>query len=104
MLCKVIATPAKVGTGMWKGWNFTPDDGRALQPGELRITYNPRMRESIESMLKQAKKDYKADIHAYWVQHKASKASLEMTARMRAVYAEHEKFLRAGRDLKHPRL
>lgn len=104
MLCKVIATPAKVGTGMWKGWNFTPDDGRALQPGELRITYNPRMRESIESMLKQAKKDYKADIHAYWVQHKASKASLEMTARMRAVYAEKEKFLREGRELKHTSL
>lgn len=104
MLCKVIATPAEYGEGQWCGWNFTPDNGRPLNVHELRITFNPRLRESIEAKLKQARRDYKASIAEYWKQYKASKSALEMTARMRAAYAEKEKFLREGRELKHTSL
>lgn len=104
MLCKVIATPARVGSGMFKGWDFAPDDGRPLNVGELRFTYNPLLRESIEAKLKQARKDYKASIDEHWKQYKASKTALETTARMRAMFTEKETFLRELRELKHTSL
>lgn len=104
MLCKVIATPCEYRGGDWCGWKFTPDDGRPLNVHEMRITYNPVLRESIAAMLKQARRDYKASIDDYWKQYKASKTTLEMTARMRAMFTEKEKFLREGRELKYTSL
>lgn len=104
MLCKVIATPVDVGDGMFKGWNFTPDNGRQLNAGEVRFTYNPRMRDHYKRLLAQAQRDYLQDIEQHYTTHKASKQALEYTQKMRAWVQERDKFLREGRELKHESL
>lgn len=104
MLYKVIATPADYGAGDWQGWVFSPDDGRVLNVHELRITYNPCMRDHWEKILKQAMRDYKASIDDNYKQYKASKQYLEYTQKMRAWRAERDKFIREGRELKHTSL
>lgn len=104
MLCKVIATPVETGSGAFKGWNFTPDNGRLLERGELRITYNPRMREHYKKILAQARRDYLSGIQEYYKQYKASKKALEYTQAMRAWKQEKQRFIREGIELKHDSL
>lgn len=104
MLYKVIATPAAYGDGDWRGWCFEADNGRPLNVNELRITYNPCMREHWEKILKQALRDYRAILADHYKQYKASKQCLEYTQKMRAWRVEREKFIREGRELKHTSL
>lgn len=104
MLCKVIATPAKVGKGAFNGWDFEPDDGRVLEAYQVRFTYNPHCQDRIKAILTDAMKAYRADQKLYWEKHKASKKALEYTQAMRAWKSEREKFIREGRTLKYESL
>jgi len=104
MLCKVIATPCETGDGAWRGWNFAPDDGRMLNAGEVRFTYNPTLRDHFIKILEIARKDYLRARDEYWEQYKKSKKTLEYTQAMRAWRAEQEKFIREGIELKHSSL
>lgn len=103
MLCKVIATPCE-GRGTFQGWNFSPDDGRPLNTGEIRFTYNPRLRDHYMDILKQARKDYLKDIQDFYTKHKASQQALEYTQAMRAWKQEKTRFIRESRVLKHESL
>lgn len=104
MLCKVIATPAKTGAGAWEGWDFTPDDGRPLSNGEIRFTYNPRLRDYYFNILKQARRDYLRDIDEHYKIYKASRQALEYTQAMSAKKREIDRFIREGWKLKHESL
>lgn len=104
MLCKVIATPCAYGKGDYNGWKFTQDNGRPLESGEVRFTYNPVMRDRIKSILTRAKRDYEHDRALYYKKYKASKQSLESTVAERAWLKEREKFLREGRTLEYKSL
>lgn len=103
MLCKVIATPCE-GRGAFHGWNFSPDDGRPLSNGEIRFTYNPRLRDHYASILKQARKDYLRDIQDNYTRYKASRQALEYTQAMRAKKRDRERFIRESWELKHESL
>lgn len=103
MLCKVIATPCARG-GAWNGWNFAPDTGRSLMPGEIRFTYNPVLRDHFKKILVRAKREYSESIDEHYKTYKASKQALEYTMAMRAWKKEKEKFSRDARVLKHESL
>lgn len=103
MLCKVIATPCE-GRGTFNGWTFSPDDGRLLNNGEIRFTYNPRMRNHYVRLLRQARKDYLKDIQDYYERYKASRQALEYTQTMRAMKRDRERFIRDGWELTHESL
>lgn len=103
MLCKVIATPCE-GRGTFQGWFFSQDNGRPLNTGEIRFTYNPHMRDRYKAILAQARRDYLRDMDEHYKQYKASKQALEYTQAMRAWTKEKARFIREGWELRHESL